>query len=78
VGVKQIYVWVPWGCYVPECAFSGMSKAARHLGVSRSNIIDHMTRNGFYKNDQGHLFKIEMHKNELRKGIEKNFNNKSK
>lgn len=64
--MRYIYVWVSWGCYAPDISFTGMSQAARHLGVKRNNIQDHMERNGFYKNDQGHLFKVELVKHDKR------------
>lgn len=71
---KYVYVWIPWGCYVPEYAFSGMSQAGRTLGIKGKHIIEHFERKGYYNNDQGTLVKIDIVSNEARKGIEKNFN----
>lgn len=63
---KEVYVWIPWGCYVPEVAFTGMARAERYLGINRGNIQDHFARNGFYKDDKGTMVKIDIIKNELR------------
>lgn len=61
-----VYVWIPWGCYVPEKAFTGMRQAGRTLGIDGKQINEHFARKGYYNNDQGTLVKIGCVKNELR------------
>lgn len=64
--MKQIYVWIPWGCYVPEYAFGGMRQAGRTLGINGKHINDHFARKGYYNDEKGTLVKVDLIKNELR------------
>jgi hypothetical protein len=64
--MKFVYVWIPWGCYVPEKSFGGMRQAGRTLGIDGKQINEHFARKGYYSCDEGTLVKVDHIKNDKR------------